>query len=359
MIDQIRSAQSAGRYSEAAGLYRQLIASGVDTAEVRSNCGVMLYLARDPRDALEQLRVALRREPSLAAANLFAGLSEFDLGDPHAALPYLEAAEKIDPAHPAPLLGLGKVYLAFRDYRRANHFYAKAAAMDPQIAEAWYGLGVTSRSLAEEKLNAAARTGTAQDPAEKQQIQKLLDNAVEALNRAVALDPNSARTHLLMAESLSDSGKFVQAVSEYQEALKLDPNLNAADLGLASAYWKQRQFDRALPLLKQVLRKSPKDADANGMMADISEHNGENDQAERYAEAALAANPELIQTRVVLARVYLAKRKAKLAIAELRKVEDADPDGSYHFLLYRAYRDAGDQSGAKQALAEFQRLRSQ
>ncbi len=359
LSDQIRSAQAAGRYSEAARLYSQLIAQGTDTPEVRSNCGVMLYLAGNPRGALEQLQVALSREPSLTAANLFAGLAEFDLGHPRAALPYLQTAQKFDPSRPAPLLGLGKVYVALRDYQRANQVYAQAAAMDSQLAEAWYGLGVTERSLAEEKLNTAARTGNATDPVTKQQIQELLQRALQALNRAVALDPNSARTHLLMAESLSDSGKLVDAVPEYQTAIRLDPHLNAAYLGLASEYWKQRQFDRALPLLQQVLRKAPKDAEANGMMADILEHNGDIDRAQRYAETALAGNPDLIQTRVVLARVYLARHQPKPAIAELQKVASADPDGSYHFLLYRAYRDAGDQAAAKQAMAEFQRIRSQ
>lgn len=357
LSEQIHSAQAAGNYSQAAKLYRQLIATGTDTPEVRSNCGVMLYLSGQPQAALEQLQMALRRESSLAAANLFAGLSEFDLGRPKAALPYLETARKLDPARPAPLLGLGKVYVALRDYRRANEVYGQAVSLDSQLAEAWYGLGVTDRSLAEEKLNAAARAGSARNAETKQQVQQLLDGALQALNKAVELDPNSARTHLLMAESLADSGKLVEAVPEYQTAIKLDPALDAAYLGLASEYWKDRQFDRALPLLKHVLSHSPRDAEANGMMADILEHDGHNDAAQQHAETALAANPDLIQTRVVLARVYLVKQQPKLAIAELRKVAGADPDGSYHFLLYRAYRAIGDQRDAGAAMAEFQRLR--
>ena len=44
------------------------------------------------------------------------------------------------------------------------------------------------------------------------------------------------------------------------------------------------------------------------MIADILQHNGDIPGAEHYAEIALAGNPELIETRVVLARVYLAKR---------------------------------------------------
>src|SRR5882757_4551972 len=78
--DQIVAAQSSGHYAEAAGLYLKMIAAGSDGPEIRSNCGVMLHLAGKNREALEQFRVALRQAPDLAAANLFAGISEFELG---------------------------------------------------------------------------------------------------------------------------------------------------------------------------------------------------------------------------------------------------------------------------------------
>ena len=35
----------------------------------------------------------------------------------------------------------------------------------------------------------------------------------------------------------------------------------------------------------------------------------------------------------------------------------ADRDGSYHYLLYRAYRQSGDEQAAREAMAESQRLR--
>ncbi len=357
LAHQIQVAQSAGHYAEAAQLYLQLINSGTDTPEIRSNCGVMLHLAGKNREAMEQFRVALRQNPALAGANLFAGLSEFDLGALDSASAYLKKAQELDPARPAPLLALGKLYVAKRDYNQANVFYAKATNLDANLAEAWYGLGVTDRSMAEEILNHAARTGTTNAADVKGKVQHLLDGAMQALTRAAELDPNSAHTHLLMAESLSDAGKLAEAIPEYQAALKLDPALDGAYLGMASAYWKRRQFDQALPLLKHILVKSPNDPEANGMMADIVEHNADYATAQRYAETALRGNPDLIETRVVLARIYLARQEPKLAVSELRKVIAADPDGSYHFLLYRAYRQAGDQRAAQEAMAQFQQLR--
>ncbi|MDQ2712285.1 MAG: tetratricopeptide repeat protein [Acidobacteriota bacterium] len=354
--EQIRAAQSSGNYAEAAKLYHRLIDSGTDSPEIRSNYGIMLHLAGQNRAAMEQFRLALHGNPTLASANLFAGLTELDLGETKAAVPYLKRAQQLDPERPMPLLGLAKLYVAQHEYSLANQSYGNAAALDSNLAEAWYGLGVTDRSLAEELLNQAAKTGKPNDEV-KLKVQKLLDSALRALTRAAELDPNSARVHLIMAESLSDAGKLVDAVGEYQFAIKLDPQLDAAYLGLATTYWKQRQFDEALPYLKNFVTKSPKDPEANGIMADILQRQGDNSRARDYALIALAGNPDLIETHIVLARVYLAEQQPQLAIAELHKVIAADPDGSYHFLLYRAYRQTGDEQQAKAAIAGYKQYR--
>lgn len=358
LASRIHAAQSSGNYQEAATLYRQLIHSGTDSPEVRSNYGIMLYLSGQHREALAQFRTALHENPNLEAANLFAGEACLSLGEPKTALVYLERARQLDPQRPAPLLSIGKAYLALRNYEMAGNFYARAADLDSKSFEAWYGVGVTDRRRAEDLLNRAARQGLAHSNPDGAKIQRLLEGALQALQRAVALDPNSARTHLLMAESLADQNKLAEALPEYNAAIRLDPNLEGAYLGLATEFWKQAQFDQALPPLEKVLEKSPADPEANGIMADILQHKGDNEAAERHALLALKGNPDLIETRVVLARVYLGRQHPDLAIKELQQVVAADPDGSYHFLLYRAYKKLGNDAQAEKAMADFRQIRS-
>jgi tetratricopeptide (TPR) repeat protein len=348
----IQAAQKEGRYAEAADLYRQLIASGADGAEIQSNYGVMLYLSGKSRESLDQLRIALRANPKLASANLFAGLAEVGVGQPKAALDYLNRAKQLDPASPAPLVALGQAYTALRQYRLANESYVKATVIDSNLPEAWYGAGITYRSLADQELNRIARG----EPASRDKAKAFLADAQKSLARAVQLDPASPRAHLILAESLRDEGNLTEAVREYQTVIKLDRSMEAAYLGLATTYWKNRQFDEALPLLQHVLAQSPADPEANGIMADILEHEGQYDRAKRCAEIALRGNPNLIETRVVLARIYLAQSEPKLAIDQLQKVLNADRDGSSHFLLYRALKQTGDDQQATAALAKYQEL---
>ena len=59
----------------------------------------------------------------------------------------------------------------------------------------------------------------------------------------------------------------------------------------------------------------------------------------------------------MLARIYLARNQPQKAAAELERVSDVDPDGSYHFLLWRAYKLAGKPAEAEIALDEYHRRR--
>ncbi len=341
-----------GDYAAAARLYPKLIADGQDSPELRSNYGVALHMAGRNREALEQFRLALRQKPDLAAANLFAGLALVDLDNARQALPYLQRARSLDPAGAAPLVALGKAYVALRNFSRANTAYAEAVLRDPNLAEAWYGLGITFRSLAEAQLN-----HTAKPAGNTAEWKRLLDQSLAALTRAVALAPDSPRAHLILGESLRDSGKLADAIPEYQAAIRLAPEREAAYLGLATTYWKRGDFDEAVPQLDRALQLSPRDPEANAILADILERRNDPAEAGKHAAIALAGNPRLAVPRVVLARIALARRQPEEAIRELEPVVNRDPDGSYHFLLWRAYKLLGKPKEAEAALAEFQRLR--
>lgn len=350
----IREAQSAGQYADAAKLYAALIARGEDSPPIRSNYGLMLHLAGDNTKAIEQFRIALRGDSHLEAANLFLGVSLVELHRATEALPYLQLAVDGDRAAPAPRLALGKCYVALRRFQDAHAIFEKLALSDPSSAEAWYGLGITARSLAQEQLSEAARQGSIGAA----KAGTLLDEARNALGRAIDLDPASIQAHLILAESLSESGKLVDALPEYQTVVRLAPGMAAGYLGLATAYWKTGAFDDALPPLLHALQLSPRDPEANAIYADILIRDNDYAGARKRAAIAVAGNPALPATRVVLARIALHDKQPRRAADELEKIANADPDGSYHFLLWRAYKLLGQDDLAEKALAECKRLRA-
>ncbi len=348
----IRAAQSAGDYGRAAAFYRELIASGEDTAEIRSNLAAMLHLAGRESEAVTESQNALQRNPNLPAPNLIAGLALSQRSRWAEALPYLERAQQNDPRGVVPLIALGQAYAGLRNYSLSNAAYLQATKLDDSNAEAWYGLGITYRALADKELRRATQRTI------PVQARHNLDLALGALSKAVELDPSSPRARLILAESYRDSNKYTEAIAEYEAILRASPDYPPAELGLATTYWKGGEVEKAIEPLGKVLSRSPDDGEANAIMAQILARRGEFKQAAPYAARALRGNPALLQVRFVMAKIYLAENRTDIAIAELEKAAPADTDGSYHYLLHRVLKSAGRDREAAEALAEFRRLRA-
>ena len=347
--ERLRKLQAAGNYSGAAAIYREQLTANPENAELHSNLGLMLYMAGDESGALEEFQQAIRRNPKLVAPNLFSGIALLHLGRPVEALPYLNRACLADRVSVAPVLARAQVYVALRQYAAANRDYAEVVAREPANAEGWFGVGITDRSLAEAALQSSPHSLEAR---------KYLEKALGALQRAAALDPNSERVHLILGESLREAGKLLDAVEEYKKAIAIRPDSAAVHLGLATTYWKAGEIDTVLPPLLRTLELSPRDPDANGIMADLLVRKGDYAAARRYAEIALSGNPDLGHVHLVMGKIFLSENRPDLAISELKAAAKSDATGSSYYLLHKAYRQTGDQAAAAAALREFTRIRN-
>jgi tetratricopeptide (TPR) repeat protein len=349
LVEKARQAQGRGDYRAAAEAWRAIVESEPGNAEARSNFGVMLHLAGEEKQALEQFRRALREKPGLIAANLFAGVALVNLGHPREAIGYLESARFKDGSGVAPSLALARAYVALREFDKATGYYREASERDASNAEAWFGLGITCRNLADSELRKHGGVETTE-------ATRLLARALEALTHAVALDPQSERVHLIRGESLRDAGHLQDAIQEYQMAIRLHPGSAAAYLGLATTYWKTGEMGNVSAPLLRALELSPRDPEGNGIMADLLVRQGDLVGATRCAKVALEGNPGLFHVRAVLAKVYLAQKRADLAVLELEKAAPFDITGSYYFLLYRALKQLGREQDAGAALEKYKQI---
>ena len=341
--------QAAGDYSGAAAIYREQLVANPESAELHSNLGLMLHMAGDEDGALREFQQALRRNPKLVAPNLFSGIALSRLGRPAEAIPYLNRACLVEPAGAAPRLARAQAYVALRQYANASNDYAEVVAREPSNAEGWFGMGITYRSMADSALKLSPHSPAAG---------KYLDSALSALNRAAALNPASERVHLILGESLRDAGKLLDAVEEYKKAIAIRPDSAAVYLGLAATYWKTGEIDTVLPPLRRALELAPHDPEANGIMADLLVRQGDYAAARKYAEIALAGNPDLGHVHLAMGKILLSEDRPDLAIAELKAAGKSDGTGSSYYLLHKAYKQTGNDAAAAAALREFERIRN-
>jgi tetratricopeptide (TPR) repeat protein len=128
-----------------------------------------------------------------------------------------------------------------------------------------------------------------------------LEQAREAFERALELDPDHAPALAGLAELSAEAGEHAAAIALYDRAAEADPEQPAYPLGAAKLQLDAQRTDEAAQRLEQLLDRHPREAAAANDLALILAERGELDRAFELAErAAWFAQPEAEAT---LARI--------------------------------------------------------
>ena len=106
--------------------------------------------------------------------------------------------------------------------------------------------------------------------------------ALQAYERAVQLDPNFAEAHDARGDALSSLQRSQEALAAYEQAIQLDPNYAHAYEGEGNVFYNLKLYYEALEAYEQAIRFDPSSASA---------YNGKGDALyylKRYQEALLA-----------------------------------------------------------------------
>jgi Putative Zn-dependent protease, contains TPR repeats len=181
-----------------------------------------------------------------------------------------------------------------------------------------------------------------------------------ALDKFQQLEPNSARSHLLLGDIYRQRRRFDDAQAEYQKALTLTPNDPAALLGLASAYLGNGNIDKAIQTAQMGLNQTPADADLNLLMGESLVSRHQYADAEPFLLKALTAKPQMLpHVHALLGQVYAEAGKTQQAIEQLKLGLQSDQDGSLHYQIARLYRRTGDTKAAAMAIDQMKAIQRQ
>ncbi len=75
-------------------------------------------------------------------------------------------------------------------------------------------------------------------------------------------DNDATLAYYLRGSNLDDLKEYKEAITQYQEALALDPNYANAYLGWGVALYNLKEYDEAIEKFKEAIKKNPKYADA-------------------------------------------------------------------------------------------------
>jgi Tfp pilus assembly protein PilF len=106
-----------------------------------------------------------------------------------------------------------------------------------------------------------------------------IDNAITDYNEAIRLDPNFAFPYNGRAAAFDDKGEFDRAIADYDEVIRLDPTRAAPYNNRAQAWLGKGDFDRALADANEALRRDPKNAAIYSTRGEIWRMRGDLDRS--------------------------------------------------------------------------------
>jgi tetratricopeptide (TPR) repeat protein len=438
--ESIAAALRNGEYAKALQMLRPALQASPSDARLWAMQGVALTGAGDTKQALAAYRTALKLNPDYLPALHGAAQIDFDLASPDA-IPLLERLLKLNPEDK-----IAHGMLAVLEYQQGNcieavgHFEKTGELFDTKsdALHAWATclvrlhqpdqavpllqsiLNQNPGDEHERRLLASLQLMAHQPQDALATLAPLLsgtgnpdalelasaayedahqtDQAVDALRKAMVLDPNNTQLYVDFAAVASTHQSFqvgidvvndgialhpndaalyfargvlrVQlaqydlAQSDFETAYRLDPNqsLSTAALGLAAV--QQNDLDRALATVEEKLRSKPNDPILLYLEADVLLQKGaepgtpEFQKAMRSAKNAVRLGPQLEPAHAVLAKLYLQAGGFQQAAAECRKALEIDPtDQTSVYHLIQSLRKSGQTSEIPDLLKRLAQLR--
>ncbi len=232
------------------------------------------------------------------------------------------------PSNPVIRFNLGLALLANRKLEDARTAFLEAARMQRNFLE--------------------PRLALAQIAMDREQWRELQQTAADVLT----INPRHPQGRYFRAAAYTGLGNYEEARKILAELLKEFPNYREAHLQMAFLDLAERRYPQADTRLRELYEKT---RDPRALTGRVEVQLAQNRQKEglAMAQAELAKNPGDARLRLLVARTALRVADYALAVRELIRLAERDPNWDYLYLLLgQAHQFNGD---LPRAILAFQR----
>jgi tetratricopeptide (TPR) repeat protein len=154
-----------------------------------------------------------------------------------------------------------------------------------------------------------------------------LDDAVAQYQDALRLKPDIAETHTNLGSAFSMMpGRQVEAIAQFNEALSLDPKYPDAHFYLANALVATGRIPEAIAHYEDALRADPNLAEASNNLGMILCRTGRSREGLARIDAAIRIQPDFVQAHFARGAALLQMGRRDEAVSEFERVLLLQPD---------------------------------
>jgi len=269
-----------GRFKEGIAYYQRAIKINPREFGTCLNLGIAYVKMQDYPSATLPLEKAVQIDPASFQAQELLGVTLIGQDEYSKAIPPLEKAMELQPGDLSSSYLLIRSYIATKQYEKAMTGFAHLEQLDP--GSPWVRI-----------LRGQAYDG-----------QGSYEKALEEFRQAKKQLPNDATVRFSLGFMCWKLRHYDEAASELKEALRLDPHFTQAQYYLADTYLTDMKPDMALPILRELVHKLPKDYRSRVDYAKALEKLGRYEEAVPQFEEAIRLDPTHAEPHYLLARTY-------------------------------------------------------
>src|SRR6266849_7109149 len=332
---QATAAMREGHLDDAGEGFAAIVKEIPSFAEAHLNLGLVLQEQNRFEQARASFQRALTLKPKLRGANLFLGVALFRLNHLDQAVVAIQKETTAYPKDSAAWMWLGVVRLAQEMPEEAAEALDKAAKLAPDDVDILYHRGHAHLLVSK-----------------------------NSYGRMFKIDSHSWRVHQVIAQANAEADRHVDAIVEYQIAIKLAPTQPGLHEELGSEYRNLGKPQEAEEAFQRELEIDPNNALAKYKLGVLTVEQGDGPKGKELIEAALREKPGLLHVDYNLGRAEMLLGNDAAAAQRLERATSApgsDPEvvrqAWYQLgIVYRRLHRMGD---AQKALATFQKLKDE
>ncbi len=347
------------RYQAAIDSFTQAVAADPKDFSLHFNLALAYSLMGKNAEAIPEYKKTLELKPGLFEADLNVGISLLREKRAAEAVPYLTDAAAQKAQQYRPNYYLGEAWLGAGEPAKAEQAYTAALAIDPKAAAA--ELGLAHALVKQEKLEAAAahyKQAAELNPGYRDDLLELgsLYETAKQPEQAMAIYqqfPDNPGAQERLGELLLKADRPADAIPCFQAAIAKSPT-QANRAALAEAYLKNKEPDKALPLVEQILAADPDNFELRMLHGRIIRDQRKFPEAAEEFTRATKLKPDDSQAWSDLASVLVIGENYPPALAALDRVAALHAEKPGHVFLRAIVLDK--MRDLKPALAAYQRF---